>query len=106
MMSSLVNAALFLALVATSVCVVSMYRKLKRLDSYHAEYKRIFDQTAEALTSANEAVQMLNEDGKDVLLELGQRIEEARGMILKLDRANNMVRVSAPHPHPAPSDAD
>lgn len=100
MMSSLVNAALFLALVVTSVCVVSMYRRLKRLDSYHVEYKRIFDQTAEALTSANEAVQMLNEDGRDVLQALGQRIEEAKVMISKLELANNAARERTPHSAP------
>lgn len=89
MTSLLVNSALFLALVITSICVVTMYLKLKRLDSYHVEYKRVFDQTAEALTSAGEAIRMLNEDGKDVLQRLEQRIAEARTAISALKQTGS-----------------
>ncbi|MBF9235656.1 hypothetical protein [Microvirga alba] len=84
MMSSLVNIVLFLALVITSVCVLGMYRKLKRLDAYHSEYKRIFDQTAEALGSAGAALRAFTTDGRDVLDALGTKIDEAKVLLSEL----------------------
>jgi hypothetical protein len=86
-MSSLVNAILFLALVLTSICVVTMYFKLKRLDAYHAEYKRIFEQTSVALGSASEAVKSFNAEGRELLGALGVRIEEARTLLSELEAA-------------------
>ncbi|MBZ6079349.1 hypothetical protein [Microvirga puerhi] len=81
MMFSLVNIILLIALVVTSVCVTAMYLKLRRLSSYHVEYKRILDQTAAALVSVNAAVQALNHDGKSTLIALGERIDEARTVL-------------------------
>lgn len=86
-MSSLVSLILFLALVATSICVLAMYRKLKQLESYHAEYKLIFDQSAHALGSAGEALRSFNTEGRDVLQALGARIEEARTVMEQLSAA-------------------
>jgi hypothetical protein len=94
MMSSLVNTVLFLALVLTSLCVLAMYRKLKQLDTYHTEYKRIFDQTANALNSAGAAVQMFNNEGREVLETLGARIEEARSVTAELNAATRSARNS------------
>jgi hypothetical protein len=81
MMSSLANALLFVALVATSTIVAVMYRKLKRLDAYHAEYKAIFDQTAEALSSAQKAVAGFSQESRDTLVALGAKVEEAKILI-------------------------
>jgi hypothetical protein len=77
MMSSLANLILFIALVTTSIIVVVMYRRLKRLDQYHAEYKRIFDKTGEALTGAQNAVANFGTEGRETLSLLGARIAEA-----------------------------
>jgi hypothetical protein len=85
MMSSLADAVLLVALVTTSGIVAIMYAKLKRLDGYHAEYKRVFDQTAHALTAAQHAVNGFGRDGRDTLVALGERIEEARSLIAELD---------------------
>ena len=96
-MSSLADAVLLVALVATSVIVAIMYAKLKRLDGYHAEYKRVFDQTAHALVAAQQAVNGFGREGRDTLLALGERIEEAKSLIAELDsRAAGQVRSSAP----------
>ena len=84
-MTSLVNAVLFAALVLTSVIVVAMYRKLKQLDAYHAEYKLVFDRTAEALGSAGEAVNSFKTEGRELLEALGARIEEARAVMTDLE---------------------
>ncbi|WP_046866626.1 hypothetical protein [Microvirga massiliensis] len=85
MMSSLANALLFVALVAASTIVAVMYRKLKRLDAYHAEYKVIFDQTAQALSSAQAAVQGFSQESRDTLVALGAKVEEAKILIGELD---------------------
>lgn len=86
-MSSLVNGVLFLALVLTSVIVVTLYLKLKKLDAYHAEYKLVFDQTAEALGSAREAVRSFSTEGRELLEALSARIDEARAVLVELEAA-------------------
>lgn len=85
MMSSLANLILFIALVTTSAIVAVMYRKLKRLDQYHAEYKRIFDKTGEALMGAQNAVASFGSEGRETLALLGARIEEARAAAQRLE---------------------
>jgi len=84
-MSSLANVILFIALVTTSTIVAVMYRKLKRLDQYHAEYKRIFDKTGEALMGAQNAVATFGSEGRETLVLLGTRIEEAREAARRLE---------------------
>jgi hypothetical protein len=93
-MSSLVNIILFIALVLTSLCVVTMYLKLKRLDAYHAEYKRIFDQTAAALGSAGEAVRTFTSEGREILDALGARIDEAKAVMFELETTGQRIRES------------
>jgi hypothetical protein len=85
MMSSLANLILFIALVITSAMVALMYRKLKRLDQYHAEYQRIFDKTGEALVGAQSAVASFSAEGRETLALLGTRIEEAREAAKQLE---------------------
>lgn len=90
-MSSLANIILFIALVTTSAIVAVMYRKLKRLDAYHAEYTRIFDKTGEALIDAQKAVSSFGSEGKETLVALGVRIEEAKALIERLDTLNGQI---------------
>jgi len=85
MMSSLANVVLFVALVTTSVIVAVMYRKLKRLAAYHEEYKLVFDQTAGALTATQNAVAAFNQDGRETLVALGAKIEQAQTLIKEID---------------------
>jgi hypothetical protein len=85
MMSSLANAILFLALVTTSIMVAVMYRKLKKLDRYHAEYRQIFDKTGAALMTAQKAVASFGTEGKETLVLLSQRIEEAQAIASRLE---------------------
>ncbi len=85
MTSSLANIILFVALVVTSAMVALMYRKLKRLDRYHAEYQRIFDKTGAALIGAQNAVANFGSEGRETLTLLGTRIEEAREVARQLE---------------------
>ncbi len=92
MMSSLANVILFLALVSTSLIVAFMYRKLKKLDAYHAEYTRIFEKTGDALTTAQRAVSSFSSEGKETLAALGQRIEEAKALVKQLEMLSEGAR--------------
>jgi hypothetical protein len=91
-MSSLANIILFVALVITSGMVALMYRKLKRLDRYHADYQRIFDQTGEALIGAQNAVASFGSEGRATLALLGARIEEAREAAKQLEAMTQSAR--------------
>jgi hypothetical protein len=92
MMSSLANSILFLALVTTSIMVAVMYRKLKKLDRYHAEYQRVFDKTGEALLGAQKAVINFGTEGKETLTLLSMRIEEARALAHQLETLSRTAR--------------
>lgn len=92
MMSSLANVILFVALVVTSAMVALMYRKLKRLDRYHADYQRIFDQTGKALAGAQTAVANFGSEGRETLALLGARIEEARETAKHLETLTQSAR--------------
>ncbi|WP_262027317.1 hypothetical protein [Microvirga sp. Mcv34] len=97
MTSSLANAILFLALVTTSVMVAVMYRKLKKLDRYHTEYQQIFDKTGSALLAAQNAVTKFGTEGKETLVLLGQRIEEAQAAS---ERLETLIRDANQHSQP------
>ncbi len=86
MIFSLVEVLLLAALLVTSGVTVLLHRRLKRLDAYHSDYRRIMRETAESLASAREAVTALNSDGRSVALLLGQRIEQANAMITVMER--------------------
>jgi len=92
-MSSLANTVLFLALVTTSIMVAVMYRKLKKLDRYHAEYQQIFDKTGAALVTAQNAVANFGAEGKETLVLLDQRIEEAQTLASQLERLTQEARL-------------
>ncbi|MEZ0169655.1 hypothetical protein [Microvirga sp. TS319] len=92
MMSSLANIILFVALVITSAMVALMYRKLKRLDQYHADYQRIFDKTGAALIGAQNAVASFGSEGRETLALLGARIEEAREAARQLETLTQSAR--------------
>ncbi|RDI50420.1 hypothetical protein [Microvirga subterranea] len=92
MMSSLVNLVLFAALVITSLCVLAMYRKLKRFDASQAEYKRLFQEASVALGTAGDAVRAFGTEGKEVADALGARIDEAREVLAQLAVATQSAR--------------
>jgi hypothetical protein len=69
-----------------------MYRKLKRLDAYQAEYRRIFDQTNDALNAASIAMQTFKIEGREVLEALDTKIGEARAVLSELETARKNER--------------
>lgn len=85
MISAIVDGVLLLALIVTTVKLVTMYRELKRLGAYHTDYQRVFDQTALALDGIEVSIQEINVRGSQVLNALGSRMDDARELIAEID---------------------
>ncbi|WP_068082095.1 hypothetical protein [Polycladidibacter stylochi] len=78
MISYLIDAGLFLALLVTTWRVMLMYKKLQKLSEYHEDYTRIFEQTTEAMDAVGISLQELRVRGEEILKSLGARIDDAR----------------------------
>ncbi|MEO9530181.1 MAG: hypothetical protein ABJG32_22610 [Roseibium sp.] len=85
MISAIVDGVLLLALVATSIRMLTMHRELRRLGSYHADYQRIFDQTSLALDGIEVSIQEINVKSAQILNALGSRMDDARELIAEID---------------------
>ncbi|MGE4245274.1 MAG: hypothetical protein AB7E66_04675 [Parvibaculaceae bacterium] len=85
MISYLFDAVLLLALIATSVQVAIMYRQLRRLRAHDGEYRRILRETSAALDSIDGAVRDINAHGSQIILTLGERIEDAEALVARLE---------------------
>lgn len=92
MISYLFDAVLLLALIATSVMVATMYRQLRRLRAHDGEYRRILRETGAALDSIDGAVRDINAHGSQIILTLGERIEEAEAMVARLEDGMEAIR--------------
>ncbi|KZM48045.1 hypothetical protein [Labrenzia sp. OB1] len=85
MISAIVDGVLLIALVATTVRMLAMQRELRRLGTYHADYKRIFDQTVLALDGIEVSIQEINVKSAQILNALGNRMDDARELIAEID---------------------
>jgi hypothetical protein len=80
-MSWLADAAVWVALIATSGLVISHRRRLKRLGRELAEFRSALAAVDTALATADGAVRALVEEGGHVASTLADRIEQARALI-------------------------
>lgn len=78
---------LFLALLLTSLQVLRMRAELKRMRAYHAEFQLVFGQTEAALGAIQSTVRDLQHSGRDVIEELGLRIDAGRRLLGELKAA-------------------
>ncbi|KRE15753.1 hypothetical protein ASE63_16045 [Bosea sp. Root381] len=78
------EAVLFAALVLTSLQVLRMRRELKRMRAYHAEFQQVFGKTEAALAAIQATVRDLQASGRDVIEELGLRIDAGRRLVIDL----------------------
>ncbi|MTI16939.1 hypothetical protein E1162_06775 [Rhodobacteraceae bacterium RKSG542] len=85
MTSYLIDGFLLLALMVTTWRVVVMYRQLKILSSHHEDYKRIFDQTSDAMDQIGVSLQELKVRGEEIVSTLGKRIDDARDVTMDLN---------------------
>jgi hypothetical protein len=72
---------LFLALFLTSLQVWRMHRELKRMRAYHVEFERVFAQTDAALEAIQRTIHELHASGREVVEELGLRIDAGQQVI-------------------------
>ena len=66
-MPPIVELLLLAALLGTSAMVLSMHRRLRRLQAALTEFRSASESTAAALESARGAVELLNADGKSLV---------------------------------------
>lgn len=92
MTSYLFDAVLLLALVATSVQVAIMYRQLRRLRAHDGDYRKILKDTGAALDSIDGAVRDINAHGSQIILTLGERIEDAEALVARLEAGMEALR--------------
>ncbi|MEP9368252.1 hypothetical protein [Xanthobacter sp. VNH20] len=96
---------LLTALLATTVCVVMVHRKLKRLDVLNADYERALADTSRALTAARDALVTLDLDGKETLILLATRIDQAHALIDEMDRRDGGRQPAGENNRPPSRDA-
>lgn len=84
MTSFLVESILLLALGLTSLQVYRMHRELKRMKAYHLEFQKVFEQTESALESIQMTVRELHASGREIVEELGIRIDAGRLLLRDL----------------------
>jgi hypothetical protein len=75
------EAVLFGALLLTSLQVLRMRNELKRMRAYHAEFQQVFGKTEAALGAIQATVRDLQASGRDVVEELGLRIDAGRRLV-------------------------
>lgn len=72
---------LFAALLLTSLQVLRMRQELKRMRAYHAEFQQVFGKTEAALGAIQATVRDLQASGREVVEELGLRIDTGRRLV-------------------------
>lgn len=87
MISYVIDGVLLLALLLTSLRVGAMYRELKRLRGYQAEYLEVIGDTSRAADHIGDAVRHLSKEGRAILERLEARMEEARELTQQLEAA-------------------
>lgn len=95
-MSSLAEIVISLALCATTVAVLLLHRRMRRLGADLAAYRAALNETTAALHAAGAAVGLLVGEGQKVAFTLAARIEEARGLQARRPSAqtNNLKSVA------------
>lgn len=87
MISSIIDLVLISALGVTSICVLLMYRRLKRFDALQGDAAKAFAAASEALEQARYALYGLQSEGDVMAVALANRLNEARMVINDLDRS-------------------
>lgn len=82
------EAVLFIALLLTSLQVLRMRAELRRMRAYHAEFQSVFSQTEAALAAIQLTVRDLQASGRDVIEELGVRIDTGRRLLGEMRTAH------------------
>nr|WP_319390775.1 hypothetical protein [uncultured Cohaesibacter sp.] len=92
MISYLADGILMIALIVTSVWVMKMNNRLQKLRDNHFEFRRVMEQTNQALEGIEVSIDEINVRGQQVLNALGRRIDEARDIVTDIDKMTREVR--------------
>ncbi|GGK31099.1 hypothetical protein [Salinarimonas ramus] len=93
---SILDVVLIVALLATAAYAIGLRREFKRFRGYNAEYAEILAQTGRAMEGVERAVESVQTEGASVLAALGERIEEARSVMERLEAARQAPAVESP----------
>lgn len=91
MISYLIDGVLLVAVIAAGIGITLLYRQLRRLRAYHKQYQRVFAETGYAVGAIDNAVRDINAHGAQILLSLGQRIDEAHKLIGEIDERMDAI---------------
>lgn len=89
---SILDLVLIAALLATAAYAVGLRREFRRFRATNEEYAAVLAQTGRAMEGVERAVDSVQTEGARVLAALGERIEEAREVVSRLEA----VRAAAP----------
>lgn len=95
-MSSPADLLLLAALLATTCVVVMLHRRLRRLDQLNADYGRALEEASRALVLARDSLATFSSDGREVLVLLAGRIEDAHGLIAEIDARKTRLADAPP----------
>ena len=91
MLYTVINITLIVALAATSIFCIVMYRELRKFKAISGEYATILRETSRAVDSVEKAVASVHEDGASTLIALGERIDAAQRTLNSLRNAEVMA---------------
>lgn len=91
MISYLIDGVLLVAAIAAGIGMFMLYRQVRRMRNYHKQYQRIFAETGYAVNAIDNAVRDINAHGAQILLSLGERIDEAEKLINEIDERMDAV---------------
>lgn len=91
MISYFIDGIVLLAVAATGFWVWRTHRELSALKDHHTQYQRILSETGSALAAVDMAVRDINAHGSQILLALGDRIDEAYRTIAEIDEHMDAV---------------
>ncbi|WP_372425390.1 hypothetical protein [Salinarimonas chemoclinalis] len=100
---TLLDLVLVAALLATVAYAIGLRREFRRFRGYNADYAAILAQTGRAVEGVERAVESVQTEGASVLAALGERIEEARGVMERLEAARDAAPTAARAPAAAPA---
>jgi hypothetical protein len=93
MLYTVINVTLIVALAATSIFSIVMYRELRKFKAVSGEYATILRETSRAVDNVERAVASVHEDGASTLIALGERIDTAQRTLNSLRNAEAMAAV-------------
>lgn len=91
MLYTVINATLIVALAATSVFCIVMYRELRKFKALSGEFATILRETSKSVDSVERAVASVHDDGATTLIALGERIDTAHQTLTSLRNAEAMA---------------